>query len=670
MTEAAEIYGIRGEADRSLQYSQQALAIFREIGDRRSETQALSRLGDVYQRIGRYEEAERIYQESLAVAHEIGDKQRVSRVLSQIGSIYTSLKRYEDAERYYQEALAISEELGDREGVGNVLTNIGHIYQQMARYEDAASLYQKSIAVLQSIGDTHSTGTSYYNLASVYAAKGRFSDSDVHYMKALAIFEKIGDLKATSMVMHQLGMMAQKVGDFKKAESLYRRALEINEKIGYVQSVQKVLESLGDLAEVQQNFTEAERLYKTALESSLRLDDRMSECELSVRLGRLAKRTGDAPKAIEYYTRYLELARNMKLDLLADVVQDYDQLRAKRYNPFIVGMPIYDQVFYGRRRELDDLYRRIQRQENVMLIGERRMGKTSLLLRLNQRFELPFVSVFVDLQSLPGQAEGLLNGVIRQIVEVLLVHGLLSPERWEKYSLTYARDFVKALESMLDEAKEKLKDIKIVLMLDEAEKLLELGNQVGGVLRATLTMSQDIVAVIAGTSQLVKLDEDYLGSPLLNIFTKLTLRPLGRKDTETLIREPSKQVGVNYEPNALERIYALSGGIPYYTQAIGYQLIELASQESKDRIGVKDVNKIVSEIFERLSTAFQYSLNQLDDKERAILSMVTSGKPLKDARKQDIRNLENKQIIVEENGGYRFVSELFEEWFKQNTIAQ
>jgi len=670
LTNVGEIYQTRGEIDKSLQYYQQSLAIFREIGDRRSERQALSQLGYVYELTGRYSEAERIYQESLAVAQEIGDRQGVSRVLSQIGSICASMARYAEAERYYQEALAISEELDDRQGVGNALTNIGHIYQRMARYEDAASLYQKSIAVLESIGDMHAVGISLYNLANVYSVQGRLQESNELYRRSLELFEKIGDLRSRSRVLRQLGVISQKAGDYEYAARFYRESLEINEQIGDVRGAQGVLESLGDLAEAMQHFAEAERLYAKALEISLRLGDQRGECELSVRLGKLAKRSGDTQKAVEYYGRYLELARKMNLSLLADVVQEYDQLKAQRFNPFVAGMPVRDEVFYGRNKELEELYRRIQRQENVMLIGERRMGKTSLLLHLNQRLELPFIPVLVDLQAFPGQAESLLNGVIQEIAEALLGQGLLSPERWEKYSLTYARDFVEALGSMIDEAKEKLKDIKIVLMLDEAERLLESGSQVGGVLRASLTMNRDIVAIIAGTSQLVKLPEDTHGSPLLNIFARMVLRPLSREDSETLIIEPSNQAGVSYEPTALERIYELSGGIPFYAQAIGYQLIELANQESKNGITAKDVNKVVPEIFERFSVAFQYNLEQLDDKERAILSIIASGKPLKDARKQDIRDLETRQIIVEENGDYRFVSVLFEEWFKQYNVAQ
>ncbi len=304
-----------------------------------------------------------------------------------------------------------------------------------------------------------------------------------------------------------------------------------------------------------------------------------------------------------------------------------------------------------------------------MLIGERRMGKTSLLMRLHRQLELPFIPIYVDLVALPSQTEGLLNGILRNVADILLEQGLISPEHWESYSITYAHDFSKALESILDEVEEKSEDIKIVLMLDEAERLLESGSQTTGVLRATLMTNQDVVAIIAGTSQLLEIPEDSLGSPLFNIFRILTLRPWSREDTKSFIVELSKQVGVTYEHDALERIYELSGGLPFYVQAIGYQLIELANEEPKDKIRLEDVNKIIPKIFEMLSYFFQYSLHRLDDEEKAILATIANGNSLRDVDKQDVKSLEIKQIIVEDRGNYRFVSQLFGEWFKQHVLS-
>jgi tetratricopeptide (TPR) repeat protein len=254
------------------------------------------------------------------------------------------------------------------------------------------------------------------NLAGVYSSLDRLQESGQLYRKSLEIFEQINDMRSISIVMNLLGRMLQKTGDLSEAEILFIKALETNQKIGDSVGVQSILQSLGELADAQQDSTKAETLYNKALEISLTIDDQRGECELSVKLGKLARKTNDAQKAIAYYARYLELAQKMNLSLLLDVVQEYDQLKAGQSNPFYLVTPVYDKVlFYGRDRELDELSRLVQRQQNVMLIGERRMGKTSLLYQLHQRFEVPFVSVLVDLQAFPGQTEGLLNGIIRKI---------------------------------------------------------------------------------------------------------------------------------------------------------------------------------------------------------------------------------------------------------------
>jgi hypothetical protein len=282
---------------------------------------------------------------------------------------------------------------------------------------------------------------------------------------------------------------------------------------------------------------------------------------------------------------------------------------------------------------------------------------------------LPLIPIYVDLQSFLGESDSLLlDKVIRQIIEALLQQELLSPERREEYSLTYARDFIKALESILDEAKEKRKDFKLVFMFDEAEVLLQPESQLGEILRAALTVNQDVVAIIATETNLLQKNSiNTIDSPFFNIFIQITLQPLNKEFTNALIIEPSIQAGVTYDPNVLERIYELSGGMPYYTQIIGSELISLAKEKSKDRLSVGDLDQVIPRIFDRLIPSFQMFLQQLDKKEIEILKTIASNNSPKEFLKKKIRNLEDRQIIVKENGRYRFVSQLIEEWFNQKT---
>jgi hypothetical protein len=246
---------------------------------------------------------------------------------------------------------------------------------------------------------------------------------------------------------------------------------------------------------------------------------------------------------------------------------------------------------------------------------------------------------------------------------------MLSSEQWSQFSITYARDFVNALGSILDEVKGKLKDVKLVLIIDEADMLFEAEGQTGKVLRSALTMNRDVVAVIAGTTRLLRLSANAQTSPLQNIFVPMTLSPLNKGETDFLIEEPSRQVRVKYTTSALERVYYLSGGIPFYVQVIGFELVEQAKQVSKDEVGVEDVNRIVPQILGRYTINFQDIWTNLSDREKAVVAEIVNKNVRAGLDEKCISNLQSKQLMIEENGRYRLTFGLFEEWVKSYNAA-
>ena len=63
-----------GDARKAIEYYEQALAIAREIGDRRGEGTALGNLGLAYAALGDARKAIEYYEQALAIAREIGDR--------------------------------------------------------------------------------------------------------------------------------------------------------------------------------------------------------------------------------------------------------------------------------------------------------------------------------------------------------------------------------------------------------------------------------------------------------------------------------------------------------------------------------------------------------------------------------------------------------------------
>ena len=81
----------------ALQFWEQALTIYREIGDRQGEAISLGNLGNAYDSLGQYQKAIEFYEQSLEISREIGYRQGEAAFLGSLGNAYYSLGQYQKA---------------------------------------------------------------------------------------------------------------------------------------------------------------------------------------------------------------------------------------------------------------------------------------------------------------------------------------------------------------------------------------------------------------------------------------------------------------------------------------------------------------------------------------------------------------------------------------------
>ena len=90
-------------------------------------------------------------------------------------------------------------------------------------------------------------------------------------------------------------------------------------------------------------------------------------------------------------------------------------------------------------------------------------------------------------------------------------------------------------------------------------------------------------AVVAGTSDLSSYISQH-SSPFYNSFHMVALKPLNPEETQELIRGPVAALGYTYAPNIVNRIIALSGGLPYLCQALCYEAFSYTLKSRKSII--------------------------------------------------------------------------------------
>ena len=112
----------------ALQSCEQALTIYRKIGNPVGEANSLNGLGIAYKSLGEYNRAIDFYQQSLVIQRKIGNPVGEANSLGNLGNAYDSLGEYNRAIDFHEQSLVIQREIGDRAGESISLNNLGQTY--------------------------------------------------------------------------------------------------------------------------------------------------------------------------------------------------------------------------------------------------------------------------------------------------------------------------------------------------------------------------------------------------------------------------------------------------------------------------------------------------------------------------------------------------------------
>lgn len=276
----------------------------------------------------------------------------------------------------------------------------------------------------------------------------------------------------------------------------------------------------------------------------------------------------------------------------------------RKFNPYVAGRPIFDEeLFYGR----EPLVRRILQtvhNNSLLLHGERRIGKTSLLHQVQRRLEAlddpeyVFHPVYVDLQGTPE--EKFFATLADQIFETLApVVGETEREAALARPGYSHHDLVRELHGLLKRLKERTptqsKQVKLVLLIDEVDELNDYDPRVSQSLRSLFMkrFAENLAAVVAGVR--IRKEWEKEGSPWYNFFEEIEVDAISSEEARRLVIEPIRGT-FRFEAGAVERIIAAAGGKPFQIQRRCLALVQRLHEEGRRTITLADVEAVEREM--------------------------------------------------------------------------
>jgi len=358
-------------------------------------------------------------------------------------------------------------------------------------------------------------------------------------------------------------------------------------------------------------------------------------------------------------------------------------------NPFTFGNPIRDpERFIGREEEIRQITNRLlsSARESTSIVGERRIGKTSLLKYLTNpdvaaKFGLNpevFCLVYIDFQGL--------NDITPlrfwQRVLQLMARTMCDGDRKETLQNLSRQEFIDLfdLEDLFDSIGSD--GTHVILLMDEFEYVTQNPNfdsDFFGALRS-LAIHYNLSLVPATRRELVELchSDEIKGSPFFNIFATVILKPFTKEETDELIGKYSQSAGIQFNSEEVEFIHQMGGGYPFFMQMIGHYLV--AGKEA----GLKGNPLLIyaaDEFHQQADPHFSYIWSHANESEKitlvTVLALEQENKDLdKDIENvsvdrvtavyprapRDIVNLERRGALIAKEGGIALFSKGYAKW--------
>jgi len=363
-------------------------------------------------------------------------------------------------------------------------------------------------------------------------------------------------------------------------------------------------------------------------------------------------------------------------------------------NPFKYGIVVSGKDFCGRKELLKQIIGYIQSSQNMVILGERRIGKSSAVYQAAVKLKdlrLLYVD-FLGIKSIDALCKRVLRAIIVMEQKTGLLDKIIKTLSYMRPSLSVdpvtsmpTVSFDAAVEMKANSITEILTLIKsldrkkrLIVIFDEFQDILNLTDsyQALALLRSKIQFQSTIPYLFVGSIR-HRMDEifNHPDSPSFKSAIPLTVEPLPYKEFSKFLKRKFAIGNRNVEENVLQQVFAIAHNIPGDIQQLCETLWEVTSE--KETISSKKLTKALELIFSREQKSYENYISLLTDIQlKCLIAVAKEGGMqvfsiafLKSAGlnnpasvRRAITRMIQLNILFESGGECRFVNPFFRAW--------
>ena len=201
-----------------------ALYLFRQIGYRLGEADALAGLAILSAEVGDFVGAEGYFRRSLELSAAIGSLPRQVIACRGLARMEFISGRMEKSRELYRRALKLSRRIGDRRGVAKINGELGIVAERLGNPKQAIKCFNEALTVFSEIDDPLGKAVTLANLGSAYAELGEPETAETFLNEGLAIHAFLGNKPGEVATLVSIGRVALMRADKAAVGEIIQRA--------------------------------------------------------------------------------------------------------------------------------------------------------------------------------------------------------------------------------------------------------------------------------------------------------------------------------------------------------------------------------------------------------------------------------------------------------------
>lgn len=299
------LYNLLGDKQKALDYYKQALSLWTTLGERTNEAQTLFSIGDVYDNLGERQKALEYYNQALSLYRSMKDRALEGKTLYQVGSIYYKSGEYQKAIEYLNQALTIYKNIENTTGIADTLGYLGTVYGDLSEYQKAIDFYNQALLTYQATGNRAGEGRMLINIGGVYINLRETQKALEHLTQALKIWQDLKDKRGEAFALSNIGNVYKNLSEYQRALNYYNQAISIFKDIGEqdqeAYSLNQIAITYDEMGEMQKSL----EAYKQSIAILHSIGNFTREAITLNNIANIYTNIGEYQKALDAYNQAL-----------------------------------------------------------------------------------------------------------------------------------------------------------------------------------------------------------------------------------------------------------------------------------------------------------------------------------------------------------------------------